>query len=291
MREDEFEASPLMTAWASWVDYMRRVVQLNKTMPDSIGLVVQLATMLKGSPPPLGQITNATQRAQDAALQKSIDDAQHEIDKDFETVHAMTLMAAWGAFEAYVEDVCRATLALEPALLRTDAFKKVTLKAETLLLTDPLKQMEVVFGEAIAKVGTDLKVGIGKFETQLNLVGLGSDGDLTDDLRKTIEFGGQLRNIWAHKAGRADAQFIENTGNHFDVPEGETVSISTPVMHEMLGAIRAYGWLIINRFRLRRGLPYLSLPFEAADSHFALAYIARWQAILDQTGKLTNTSL
>lgn len=288
MRNEEFETSPLMAAYSSWADYMKRVVDMNETLHRGLRFVPSVARA--------GELAMAQSRpgnASDilASLQGAVTSAQREIDSDFEFIHALILMAAWGALEAFIEDVCIAVLTMKPDLLAGDSFKNVKMSPDILLISDASKRMKVVFDEASAKRQTNLKGGVGKFESQLGLVGLEGNGDFTPELRKTIACAGQVRNVWAHRAGRADARFIEGWGEDFDLREGDTVQISTPNNNDFIGAIATYGWLVIHRFRFRNGLDVFWFPFDGGPVHFYLAYIARWQETLRKVGKLADTDL
>ena len=286
MQPSQSRPPELEAAATSWIDYMERVILFNETMHHGIRSAL-----------PIGKIADLVSRtmtenppSQQKRIRASLAQAQQEIDADFEFVHALTLMAAWGAFDAFVEDLCQAMLVVEPQLLEAPAFKGVKLSPEILLVADVSKQMEIVFKEASNKVSADLKVGVGKFESQLKLVGLEGRGDLSDDLKKAMLFAGQVRNVWAHRAGKADSRFIEHCGDHFGVNEGDTLSISTPVSQEFMGAIATYGWLILNRYNLRRGLGRVERLFGESHGHFVLHYIVKWQKVIDAGQPLSDTA-
>ena len=119
MRNEEFETSPLMAAYSSWADYMKRVVDMNETLHRGLRFVPSVARA--------GELAMAQSRpgnASDilASLQGAVTSAQREIDSDFEFIHALILMAAWGALEAFIEDVCIAVLTMKPDLLAGDSF-------------------------------------------------------------------------------------------------------------------------------------------------------------------------
>ena len=66
--------------------------------------------------------------------------------------------------------------------------------------------IEAVYSDAVRRNNASTDVGKGKFEKNLEVVGL--DGPLPDELSSTIFQAQQIRNIWAHNAGKADRSFL-----------------------------------------------------------------------------------
>lgn len=280
----EFEASPLMAAYSSWADYMRRIVELNHAVRHGLHVLTPVAranerAMRKNPPESARDILDA--------LNGAADNADKEIQSDFEFVHALILMGSFGAFEAYVKDVCIAALTMNPALLRRDEFSKVKLKppvsAEPQVMKDAFEQAQNAL--------RGLRPGTGKFEPYLKIVGLNGVSDLTPELRDTIEYASRVRHAWAHRAGKADARFIENCGPRSSLREGDTISISTSDSDDFIAAITTYGWLIVNRFLLRNGLGPFVPPVDGAPGHYYPPYLARWREVFDANGRLTDTTL
>ena len=57
-------------------------------------------------------------------VQTLAESAEGEVEADFGSFHALYLMGVWGAFESYVEDVCKGMLATKPNLLDTAPSKR-----------------------------------------------------------------------------------------------------------------------------------------------------------------------
>jgi hypothetical protein len=96
---------------------------------------------------------------------------QNEIAADFTTLNGLILMAAWGGFESFVEDFCRAALMMDRSLLESPPLKGMKI-SPSLLRLDAEQQAELVLRDAFNNTKADLKVGVGKFEAQLRFVSL-----------------------------------------------------------------------------------------------------------------------
>jgi hypothetical protein len=108
------------------------------------------------------------------------------------TLHSLILLATWSAFESMVVDICVSALQAEPQLLESKPFEKAKLPARSILL-DRADQIalvgDVVFHDNRQPLDD---TGKGKFENQLSLVGL--DGDIPDDVAKTLVVANAYRN-------------------------------------------------------------------------------------------------
>ena len=133
------------------------------------------------------------------------------------------------------------------------------------------------------KVNSDLKLGVGKFESQLEFVGLHELSDVSDDLRRCILHAQQVRNVWAHRSGHADKHFLEHCSS-LGYEHGERVKISSSKIREFLAGLVIYGLVITNRFRASHGLGPYPWPLTEENPLFADPYRQRWGHISPETG-------
>lgn len=264
-----FAAHPFGIVVRNWLEFMGRVIEFNETVCTGIRAVAPVAAVSAF----IGNKIKAMTRQQETRLQSAYESARREIDGDFELVHALTLLAAWGSFEAFIEDVCKAMLELDRTLLASKPFENLKIPA-SVMAADPAEQTDLIFTEASKKLNTDLKIGVGKFECLLELVGLKGNGDISDELRDAIFYAQQTRNVWAHRSGKADKRFLERCPNK-GLALGDTVKISTDEANIYLRALWVYGLLVVNRFLAGNHINPIAFPGDENDP-FADPYAKLW---------------
>jgi hypothetical protein len=186
-----------------------------------------------------------------------------EIAGDFEFTNALILLATFGAFEAFLDDVIATQLEHEPHW--NDGYENGKKKAKK-----------------------KITGGAGKFEPYLALVGLEGHDDISDGLGSELEAAHRIRNVWAHNAGKADEQFLRWYPSS-TVAIGDVVRISSDDCQRYVSALAAYAWLIMCRYRLRRKLGPMVWQPRNAHAQFALEYIDEWHRVLDEKRPLNDT--
>jgi hypothetical protein len=61
---------------------------------------------------------------------KTYDAAKRQLDNDNETLYVLFLLASWGAFESFVEEIPAALIRIDPALISAPAFEKARKRAD-----------------------------------------------------------------------------------------------------------------------------------------------------------------
>ncbi|MDX1875544.1 hypothetical protein SBI67_25775 [Mycolicibacterium sp. 120266] len=182
---------------------------------------------------------------------RTYDACKRSVDTQFDTLFTLTLLASWGAFEAYVEDAAKAALRLRPELLSAPAFDKAKRKAADLDTADETERFEFVIDRVVGAAHDKLEAdGGGKYEQQLALAGL--DGAVPPNVALALMEGQQVRNVWAHNGGRADAKLLEQAPN-IDYEIGETVTITKAMLAKYLLVLNTYSTIIVNRYRIQNG--------------------------------------
>ncbi len=277
MDEPDFANSPFGVVADDWIGYMRRLREFNSIIHRVLRVTVPqvaVAQNVVGRTP-----LRKTQRVVDTG--KAVAAGQREIKSDFEFTHALILVAAWGVFEAFVSDACKATLGMNPVLLEAKPFENIKISA-AMLFKEPEERIAAAYEQAVLRLRSDARqgdrrplIGVAKVEAQLSIAGLGSRGsDISDELGRTILHVHQTRHVWAHRGGRADEQFVSNCPS-LGVKNGDTVSISASQIRNYYHAIVVYGFLIINRHRSSCGLPPKPFP-GGRQAPFADPYADEW---------------
>jgi hypothetical protein len=181
---------------------------------------------------------------------RTYDACKRSIDGNYETLYVLTLLASWGAFEAYVEDAAKAGLRIRPELLSNNAFARAKRKAEE-LAADESARFEFIIDRVLGSVRNKLdENGNGKYEEQLSLAGL--NGTVPADIALALMEAQQVRNVLAHNGGRADAKLLEQA-SALDYAIGEKVLITKLMLDRYLLALNTYTTIIVNRYRIQNG--------------------------------------
>jgi hypothetical protein len=276
----EYEGTPVAAVARIWANYMTRVIEFNNLVRESLTI---LGPALEAGDL-FAAITRSASEDQRRRSYNTTMHAKHEIDADFNTLNGHILMAAWGGFESFVDDFCRAALMMDKTLLATDHFKSVKVSPSIMLLGDE-ERAESILREAFNKDGADLKIGVGKFEAQLKFIAL-SDSvrrGATDELKERIFYAQQFRNLLAHKAGFADKRFIERCPA-LPYSAGDKVAISSEKLRRFLSALVVYGLLVVNEDRARRNLAPWKWPIITPDPALESPYKQDWGHIHPETG-------
>ena len=189
-----------------------------------------------------------------AEAKRKAEYATREMEAGFPLVHAHSLMGLWGALESFVEDIFVAMLEAEPALLSSEAFRKIRIPASVIAPGMERERYRVVLTEATRLANADLGSGVGRFDRLLAMVGL--DGAVPRPIRDAIYNAQQVRNVWAHRGGVADPRFLEKCPG-WQYVEGDRVDLAPDRFLLLMHGVHMYGLVIVNRYRVHFGQSYL----------------------------------
>jgi hypothetical protein len=183
--------------------------------------------------------------------------AKEELEGEFPLVNAHTLVGLWGAFEAVFEDLVVCWFVNEPDRLMHERLRRMKVPVE-LLVSDSEERARFIVLEYLRSIGGDLKVGIGRSESLLELIDL--TGPVDDDLRRSLLEAHQVRNLYAHRGGIVDQRFAERCP-WIGAVVGERFRINNSMFDRYHRSIHDYVLLVINRILIQEGSP----PYEDAD--------------------------
>jgi hypothetical protein len=184
-----------------------------------------------------------------AAKVDQVDAEQHK-----PLFHALMIIGAWSALEAYVGDFCKAVMREQPELLDSDEIQSIKVPLAELLADndDKVEQVYLALDKNFGR-GT----GVYRFESVLKHLGLSEP--VPGDIRKALLQAQKIRNVWAHNAGRADSQFLKNaTVPGFEL--GDKVAISGDDVKLYAAVLLMYGHIITSRWRVKNGLDAFAAP-------------------------------
>lgn len=240
MDEQGFERTPVGQAFRAYNEYMAELHDFMRSHRVSYAVLFVGAQLAP-------QFT------------KNLEDARrHE-----PLFHALIVIGAWSALEAYVADFCIAVMREQPVLLDSDEIQSIKVPIAELLVNDDDKTERVYY--ALAQ-NFGRGAGVRRYESILKLLGLSER--VPEDIRRAILKAQKIRNVWAHNAGRADSQFLKNS----IVPSfelGDKVEIDGHDVNYYVDALRMYGNIITSRWRVGNGLEPCAPP---EDSPFKESY-------------------
>ncbi|WP_142282732.1 hypothetical protein [Mycobacterium aquaticum] len=235
MDDTEYLASPAGQAYYNFHEFMERVFHLTNMAKSGIGITSGLGMLFI------------------RALSK--DDKYKDELKRLEKVakdpllHSMSIMAAWGAFDAFIDDFCKGVLAADPSLLEDKDIKNKSVKVHHLLAPQEVK-LELVY-EAI-KSSIDTRKVEERVEQTLGFLNLNTPQTASSITAAFVD-SYKIRNVWAHSSGRADAKFVKEA-RHLGFNVGDEVSLTLDQTTHYVGAIWYYGLAVNNRLRLKYNL-------------------------------------
>lgn len=178
--------------------------------------------------------------------------AKKEIDAGFPTLHAHSLLGIWGAFECLVEDVFKATIKADPSLLSGEAFAKIKLPLDILFASDD-DRAEAVLSELTRATSSEKSVGITQFERILKPINLG--GPVPARVKDAVFLAQQIRHVWAHRGGIADATFVARCPGRAQV--GARIDMGMKEFFHLSNGLGIYSFVILNRQFKNVGTPFV----------------------------------
>lgn len=224
----------LSGAFDNWLQYFKStesLVHLTYTGFSRTAGVSDAHRILKS---PQADIDRAEQ---DAVL------AQREADGGFPTLHAHSLLGLWGAFECFVEDIFKATIKANPSLLGGGAFAKIKLPIDILFASDD-ERAETVLNELTRATSSEKSIGVTQFERILGPINLG--GAVPTRVKDAVFLAQQIRHVWAHRGGVADATFAERCPDR--AQNGVKIQINSDEFYYLASGLSMYSAIIINRY-------------------------------------------
>ncbi|WP_131813143.1 hypothetical protein [Mycolicibacter heraklionensis] len=236
MTEDEFSNSLVGQALNSYRGYMEDLTGFVDQFRTSTNIVV-------GGARTFVKIINRVTNNEDGDLPEYI---------EFPPIfHALAIIGAWSALEAFMADFCRAVM-LEDRTLIENSKEICALKflAKEILFHSEEQKVDTIYRrmQQTLRKGTGVEI----FESVLTPLKLG--GSVPDDIEKRIQSAQQIRNVWAHRAGIADSHFIRSAPLlNFNI--GDKVVVSDDDTNEYINTLLIYGLIVTSRWRVQNGLP------------------------------------
>lgn len=177
---------------------------------------------------------------------------QLDPDREDPRRNGLTIVAIWSAFESSFDDFVKALIMERPETLMGKDISRIKVPI-TQLFTDGEEKAEVVLDGIKDAVGKG--AGVSRCEAILKYVDL--SGPVPKEIKDTVYHSQMIRHIWAHRAGIADAQFVQKA-KQLGFSDGELVAVDTQQLVNYLSAVVMYATIIMNRHRQLHGLEPLT---------------------------------
>lgn len=156
--------------------------------------------------------TNSDQKFAEGSIGRMSMKARREVESGFPLLHANSLIGLWGALEACVDDLCLLWLQCMDRHRLSEALANTRGRIGEYLGLNEESRWLWILTQLQKTDASSLRTGIGQFESFLKPLGISSQVD--ENIRKALHRLKALRNLYAHRAGRADEKFLREWPEH-----------------------------------------------------------------------------
>jgi hypothetical protein len=257
MTPEEYDATAPGQAIKRFIKFMMSAMMIavgsefGGKVTDALGAVVQLGAVFS-TDKTLKEAAEAFDRHHQAALRRGI-----------------LVIASWSAFESWAEDFTKGLMQIDPTRFEQKQFGQRTVQPGDLASEDDRNDM---FASIEKSVDRSTK-GIDRYEALFAKV------DLTGDVLPIVKPGFTnalaIRNVWAHNAGYADAEF-GRTAIGLAFPMGELVNVDYRHATDCMSALITYAMIVANRHRDAHGVGPMPMQGQPRDTSLGQAYLDRY---------------
>jgi hypothetical protein len=176
--------------------------------------------------------------------------AQLEVDEGFPTLHRQVALSLWSSLEWLISDLLANWLANEPNALSIENVRKVKVSIADYENFSGMDKYYYLLSEIERDTKSGLKQGVGRFESTLEVFGLG--GSVPDAIKKDLFEFGQVRNVLVHRNGVADARFV-NACPWLALSTGQAVIVDEARLTRYIHGVMGYVGLLCDRLKSHFG--------------------------------------
>ena len=161
-----------------------------------------------------------------------------------------------------IDDACARWIMLTQSTISRAAFDKLKVAVGPFMALSDAERSIFLVSELKRDLSTDLKLGLGQFEPLLNAVGLG--GSVPDNVRRTLFYGQQLRNLVAHRGAVVDIRF-KSACPELGYEVNDHAKLSSKQFFDLVDALSAFAVLIADRVRIATGLSSIEIEMNLEE--------------------------
>lgn len=212
--EDTIEALKAGLPVRDFLLYVTANKSLINTVQDSSTFSLHVSSVMEAS------WHDPQEKFQDSSVGKMSQSTKREIENGFPLLYANTLIGLWGALEACIDDLCLLWLQCLDREDLGEALGNSRARVGEYLSLDDGDRWLWILMQLQKSDGASLRAGVGQFESVLKPLGILPE--VEGGVRTTLFRIKAMRNLYAHRAGRADEKFLRDWPEH-PARVGETV--------------------------------------------------------------------
>jgi hypothetical protein len=178
--------------------------------------------------------------------------ARREVEQDFPLLHGQAVVALWSALESLARNIVTTWLTNAPETISNERVRR--LRVPFFEYEDLPKRERIPYIVELLEreVEAPLKLGVGRFEELLDIVGLA--GSVEERVRHDLFEMGQVRNAIVHRGGVADRRLVEACP-WLSLKPGDHVHVSHEQFAKYVQAMQGYVLECIQRALVQAGVP------------------------------------
>jgi integrase len=232
-------AEPLVR-FVDYIEEERDLVELSRVSIEMLRAQDAGSRPLREAAETLTRVVSAT---------KLLERARDESTDDHPLLHGHSLLAIWGAMETVALDVAVAWLQHREEARTRPQVSEIKVPLSTFESLDPEQRAEYLAHELDGRLGP--RTGIDRFERLLASIGL--HGDRDEILAKNIYEMQQIRHVFAHRQGTADAAFVRAC-RHLGYVVGEPMVIDRNMWSDFMVNALLYAETVLRRVKRELGV-------------------------------------
>lgn len=207
--------------------------------------VVQVLAQVKGD----GTGRDAKERLKHAEKEASL--AAQEIADDFPVLHGFAVVALWSWLEHFSKGLVALWLCHNKSAYQAVALQRLKVRLGEYLQLSKQEQAAYLVELLEQDLASPLKKGTGRFDSLLEPFGI--NGELPEGCSKTLFELQQVRNVIAHRNGRADRRF-KSECPWIKVKLNDPIPVTKAMLHAYSEAAIQYLLAVLFRIGDNHGL-------------------------------------
>ena len=187
--------------------------------------------------------------------QNTADAASRQIDTDFPQLRHWITVALWSHLESAIA-ACIDAWFVYKIPLTDKMFEKLKISVSAWESKDNEEKSRWLLMELTRNVSSDLKPGVGRFESILHAIGL--EGSVRDGLRRSVLELSEVRNLLVHRGGVIDERFADRCVT-FKSMVGQRIHITEPMLDSYFASAIQYAAVVLARIAKHYGYDVLDI--------------------------------
>jgi hypothetical protein len=184
-----------------------------------------------------------------ANSRNTADAASRQIAADFPQLRHWITVALWSHLESAIT-ACIDAWFVHKIPLTDEMFGKIKVSVSAWESKNVEEKSRWLLTELTRNVSSDLKPGVGRFESILHVIGL--EGSVRDDLRKSVFELSEVRNLLVHRGGVIDERFADRCFS-FKSMVGQRINITETMLDSYFASAIHYATIVLARIAKHHG--------------------------------------